>query len=68
MRDLGKLDDAISSFQSALHIEKDNETSRIGLGNILNMKGEYREGLRQIQKGEGFILLDNSKPTMKIYS
>ena len=68
LKDLRKLDDAISSFQKALHIEKDNETSTIGFGTILIMKGEYREGLRQIKKGEGFIVFDNSKPTMKIYS
>ncbi len=66
--DIGELNDAISSFQRVLHIEKDNEASTIGLGNILKMKGEYKEGLRQIKKDEGFILFDNSKPTIKIYS
>ena len=66
--DMGKLDDAISSFQRALHVEKDNEASTIGLGNVLLKKGDYKEGMRLIKKCEGFILFDNSIPTMEIYS
>ena len=52
---LGKLDEAVDSYEKALAINP-NHNARFNLGRaLLRVRGKYQEGLKQMRKSRGVI-------------
>ncbi len=54
---LGKLEEAVGLFRSALEVRPEDKEVRLGLGLALNDLGHHAEGLGEIAKGPGLARL-----------
>ncbi len=55
LKELGRLDEAEASYTQAIALKSNFDEAHSNLGEILLNKGQHREGLNEIMKGEGLI-------------
>ena len=55
LKELGKLDEAEASCKKAIALKLGYAEAHSELGKILLMKGQHRDGLNEIQLGDGFV-------------
>ncbi|MEC9228429.1 MAG: tetratricopeptide repeat protein [Verrucomicrobiota bacterium] len=58
LKELGKLDEAEASCKKAIALKHRYAEAHSELGKILLMKGQHRDGLNEIQLGDGFVSFD----------
>ena len=55
LKELGKLKDAERKYEEAIAIKTDFSLPHAGLGSLMLLRGEYKEGLRGLLKGNGVV-------------
>ena len=58
LKKLDRLDEAEASYTQAIILKNNFGKAQAGLGQVLMLKGQHKEGLRQIRLGNGSIVFD----------
>ena len=57
-QELGRLEEAEVSFRRAISLKNDYKPAIAGLGKVLLKKGQHKEGLANLRKGNGAIFFN----------
>ena len=58
LQELGRLEEAEESYKKAIDLNNGLVKAKVGLGNVMMLKGQHKEGLDQIRQYNGAIFFD----------
>jgi tetratricopeptide (TPR) repeat protein len=58
LQELGRLEEAEVSYRKAIFLKNDYNPAIAGLGKVLMKKGQHKEGLANLRRGNGAIFFN----------
>jgi len=58
LKELGRLEEAEASYRKAIFLKNDYNPAIAGLGKVLMKKGQHKEGLANLRRGDGVIFFN----------